>query len=45
MEDYKKFLTLIPDDAPPTQRKVFESKMQQYLNEGIKQLELKKIII
>ena len=42
---YKKFLTLIPDDAPPTQRKVFESKMQQYLNEGIKQLELKKIII
>jgi hypothetical protein len=26
------------------QRKVFEGKMQQYLNEGIKQLELKKII-
>lgn len=28
----------------PEQRKTFESKMQQYLNEGIKQLELKKII-
>jgi hypothetical protein len=28
----------------PEQRKIFESKMQQYLNEGIKQLELKKII-
>ena len=27
------------------QRDKFESKMQQYLNEGIKQLELKKIII
>jgi hypothetical protein len=26
------------------QRKIFEGKMQQYLNEGIKQLELKKII-
>jgi hypothetical protein len=26
------------------QRKMFEGKMQQYLNEGIKQLELKKII-
>jgi len=26
------------------QRKIFESKMQQYLNEGIKQLEIKKII-
>ena len=28
----------------PEQRKTFESKMQQYLNEGIKQLEIKKII-
>jgi hypothetical protein len=41
---YTKFLTLIPDYSPNVQRKIFESKMLEYLNYGIKQLELKNII-
>jgi len=41
---YKKFLTLIPNDAPPSQRDKFEARMQEYLSKGIKMLNEKNII-
>ena len=41
---YKKYLKLIPDDAPPAQRKKFENNMIKYLDKGFQMIKDKKII-
>lgn len=41
---YKKFLKILPDHSPIVQRKKFESRMNEFLNTGIKMLIDKKII-